>query len=133
MKSTILSLCTLIMLAASAAATPLDPQARDLVLEQRQASNDTADAAAAAASSGENLQTFTGTLGGAAPPVVNNGDAKRPFTIEGDTFVNLNGALGRSCDIQKNACATLANSGDATVTSVAECDDQNAQCHAAFA
>ncbi|KAJ4389253.1 hypothetical protein N0V93_006718 [Gnomoniopsis smithogilvyi] len=126
MKSTIISLCTL-MLAASAAATPLAHQARGFVL-QRQASNSTAGAA-----DGTNLQTFTGTLGGAAPPVVNNGDAKRPFTIDGDTFVNLNGALGRSCDRQKNACASLANSGDATVTSVAQCDDQNAQCHAAFA
>ncbi|KAJ4413731.1 hypothetical protein N0V82_008370 [Gnomoniopsis sp. IMI 355080] len=128
MKSTIFSLCTL-MLAASAAATPLahHHQARGFVL-QRQNSNSTAGAA-----DGTNLQTFTGTLGGAAPPVVNNGDAKRPFTISGDTFVNLNGALGRSCDIQKNACATLANSGDATVDSVGQCDDQNAACHAAFA
>lgn len=118
------------MLAASAAATPIvNHQARVITLESR-ASNSTA---AASTASGTNLQTFTGALGGAAPPVVNNGDAKRPFTINGDTFVNLNGALGRSCDVQKNACATLANSGDATVTSVAECDDQNAQCHANFA
>lgn len=127
MKSTIFSLYTL-MLAASAAATPLNHhqhEARGFVL-QRQASNSTAGA-----SDGANLQAFTGTLGGAAPPVVNNGDAKRPFTIEGDTFVNLGGALGRSCDVQKNACAALANSGDAAVSSVAECDDQNGQCHAA--
>lgn len=115
------------MLAASAAATPFDHQTRGFVL-QRQASNSSAETG-----TGENLQTFTGTLGGAAPPVTNNGNAKRPFTINGDTFVNVNGALGRSCDIQKNACAQLANSGDATVTSVAQCDEQNAQCHAAFA
>lgn len=129
MKTTIFSLCTL-LLAASAAATPIDHQARVIVLQSR-ASNSTA--AGSTAASGTNLQTFTGALGGAAPPVVNNGDAKRPFTINGDTFVNLNGALGRSCDVQKNACANLANSGDATVTSVAQCDDQNAQCHANFA
>lgn len=124
MKSIVLSLCTL-MLAASVTSTPLGHQPRGFVL-QRAATNSTA-----AAGNGTNLQVFTGTLGGAAPPVLNSGNAKRPFTTNGDTFVAVKGALGRSCDVQKNACATLANSGDATVTSVGECDDQNAQCHAA--
>lgn len=118
MKSTICSLVTL-LLATSAVATPLHHQSHGSVAV-RQASG--------------NLQTFTGALGGeAAPPVTDSGDATRPFLIEGDTFVNLNGALGRSCDIQKNACAALANGGsNSTVTAVSDCDAQNAECHAAI-
>lgn len=66
---------------------------------------------------GGNLQTFTGALGGiAATPVENTGDATRPFSVKGDTFVNLAGALTRSCDQQFNACANAANGGDATLS-----------------
>jgi hypothetical protein len=71
-----------------------------------------------------NLQTFTGALGGiAATPVQNTGDAKRPFQVKGDTFVNLSGALARSCDQQFNACANAANGGDKTL-STAQCTSQ---------
>lgn len=71
-----------------------------------------------------NLQTFTGALGGiAATPVENSGDAKRPFSVKGDTFVNIGAALQRSCDQQFNACANAANGGDATL-SVAACSAQ---------
>jgi hypothetical protein len=66
---------------------------------------------------GGNLQTFTGALGGiAATPVENTGDATRPFSVKGDTFVNLAGALTRSCDQQFNACANAANGGDKTLS-----------------
>lgn len=58
-----------------------------------------------------NLQTFNGDLGGAAPAVVDSGDSNRPFEINGNTFVNLSGALQRSCDVQFNTCANQANSG----------------------
>jgi hypothetical protein len=35
-----------------------------------------------------NLLTFTGALGGIAPPpITNSGDKTRPFTVEGNTFV----------------------------------------------
>lgn len=78
---------------------------------------------------GTNLQAFTGTLGGAAPPVIETG-GDRPFTVNGDTFVGKTGALGRSCDVQHNACANAANSGTIDAD-VSECDDQNTQCHAA--
>ena len=45
-----------------------------------------------------NVQTFTGTLGGAAPPVISSaGD--RPFSVNGDTFVNAAAALQRSCSV----------------------------------
>ncbi|CAN8106052.1 unnamed protein product [Discula destructiva] len=140
MKPTIISLCAL-LLATSALASPLDhgSKAQGSVLH-RQENNATeeedaaaaAGAAAGAAADGENLQTFTGTLGGDAPVVVNNGNENRPFTVNGNTFANLNAALGRSCDVQKNACANVANSDDTSVTSVSECDDQNAECRAAL-
>ncbi|KAF2740276.1 hypothetical protein EJ04DRAFT_508261 [Polyplosphaeria fusca] len=78
-----------------------------------------------------NLQTFTGALGGiAATPVQDSGDAKRPFEVKGDTFVNAGAALQRSCDQQFNACANAANGGDATL-SVGDCNQQKTQCDAA--
>ncbi|KAK2055066.1 hypothetical protein LY76DRAFT_521186 [Colletotrichum caudatum] len=92
-----------------------------------------ADAAAgaasgAAAAAGTNVQTFTGSLGGTPPPVIqSSGD--RPFSVKGDTFVGKAAALGRSCDIQHNACATAANSGTLS-GGVAQCDAQNTQCRA---
>ena len=71
-----------------------------------------------------NSQTFTGALGGvAATPVDASGDAKKPFAVKGDTFVNLSAALQRSCDQQFNGCANLANGGDPTIT-VADCTAQ---------
>lgn len=50
--------------------------------------------------------------------------------MNGDTFVGENAALGRSCDVQHNACANAANSG-AISADVSDCDEQNTQCHAA--
>lgn len=71
-----------------------------------------------------NLQTFTAALGGIeATPVVDSGDAKRPFSVKGDTFVNIGAALQRSCDQQFNACANKANGGDKTL-SVSACTTQ---------
>ncbi|KAF1962278.1 hypothetical protein CC80DRAFT_512530 [Byssothecium circinans] len=78
-----------------------------------------------------NAQSFAGALGGiAATPVLDSGDAKRPFSVKGDTFVNIGAALQRSCDQQFNACANAANGGDETL-SVAACSDQKTQCSAA--
>ncbi|OCL10363.1 hypothetical protein AOQ84DRAFT_374982 [Glonium stellatum] len=77
----------------------------------------------------QNLQTFSGTLGGAATPVVNSGDSTRPFSVNGDTFVNLAAALQRSCDQQFNACANQANSGASFST--ADCQTQETACNAA--
>ncbi|EMD93477.1 hypothetical protein COCC4DRAFT_31167 [Bipolaris maydis ATCC 48331] len=74
-----------------------------------------------------NIQTFTGALGGkAATPVLNSGNADRPFSVGGDTFVNAGAALQRSCDQQFNACANLANGGDASI-SVADCTTQKSK------
>jgi hypothetical protein len=71
-----------------------------------------------------NVQTFSGALGGAeATPVLQTGDANRPFSVKDATFANLGAALQRSCDQQFNACANLANGGDETL-SVAQCQAQ---------
>lgn len=81
------------------------------------------------AAAGENIQAFTGTLGGTAPPVISsNGD--RPFSVNGNTFTGSGAALGRSCDIQHNACANAANSGQ-LAGGVAQCEQQSADCKAA--
>ncbi|CAE6456397.1 unnamed protein product [Rhizoctonia solani] len=67
----------------------------------------------------------------AAPPVTAGG---RGFLINGDSFINKNGALQRSCDIQKNTCATAANSsGNKAPLTVAACETQAQQCSAAIA
>ncbi|KAL5395559.1 hypothetical protein PMIN06_007915 [Paraphaeosphaeria minitans] len=80
---------------------------------------------------GQNFQTFTGALGGiAATPVTDSGNPDREFQVKGDTFVNIGGALQRSCDQQFNACANKANGGDTTI-SVSACADQKTQCDAA--
>lgn len=81
---------------------------------------------------GGNFQTFTAALGGiSATPVVDSGNADRPFQVKGDTFVNIGAALARSCDQQFNACANAANGGDKTL-SVAACSTQqgkrNVEC-----
>lgn len=48
-----------------------------------------------------NSQSFTGALGGVeATPVLDSGNADRPFDVNGDTFVNIGAALQRSCDQQ---------------------------------
>ena len=75
-----------------------------------------------------NLQTFTGALGGIeATPILDSGNAARPFSVKGDTFVNIGAALQRSCDQQFNACANRANGGDQTL-SVADCSAQKGKC-----
>lgn len=86
----------------------------------------------ASASSGQNLQTFTGTLGGSLPPAVTSGG--RGFLVagqSGDSFLNLSAALQRSCSVQNNACADAANSGAASGVNVSDCNAQETQCNAA--
>lgn len=77
---------------------------------------------------GNNVQTFTGNLGGAAPAVTDSGDAKRPFSVNGATFVNEGAAIQRSCAVQHNACANAANSGSGNF-SVSDCGTQGTSCH----
>lgn len=72
-----------------------------------------------------NLQTFTGSLGGAAPPITQSGDSSRPFEVGGSTFTDFKSAAQRTCDNQFTACASQANAeqnkGGFTV---ADCSDQ---------
>ncbi|POS78380.1 hypothetical protein DHEL01_v203234 [Diaporthe helianthi] len=100
------------------------------------ASNSAADAASGCSSGRQaqsnNVQTFTGNLGGAAPAVVDSGDAKRPFSVNGATFVNAGAAIQRSCAVQHNACANAANSGQGDF-SVSDCGAQEDECNAAAA
>ncbi|XTI89828.1 hypothetical protein V2W45_604791 [Cenococcum geophilum] len=81
-----------------------------------------------------NLQTFTGSLGGAAPPITQSGDSSRPFEVGGSTFTDFKSAAQRTCDNQFTACASQANAeqnkGGFTV---ADCSDQKTQCEAAQA
>ncbi|KAE9403943.1 hypothetical protein BT96DRAFT_917128 [Gymnopus androsaceus JB14] len=86
------------------------------------------------AASGQNLQTFTGDVGGSLPPAVTTGE--RGFVVAGETgdsFLNLSAAIQRSCSIQHNACADAVNSGTggAGVTVGTVVNTQNTQCTAA--
>ncbi|KAJ4854762.1 uncharacterized protein T069G_10320 [Trichoderma breve] len=115
---------------AVAQATP--PPAAQASSTQAAAATQTEAASSGSApstASGNNVQTFTGSLGGPPPPVV-SGTGNRPFSVNGNTFVNIGAALGRSCDIQHNACADAANSGQLS-GGIGQCDDQNTQCKAA--
>ncbi|KAM0249170.1 hypothetical protein ACHAQJ_009177 [Trichoderma viride] len=120
-------------------ATTSQPAAQATPTEDAQASKTTSAASQPTVSSGSgdsitsgnNFQTFTGTLGGPPPPVT-SGTTDRPFSVNGDTFVNAGAALQRSCDIQHNACADAANSGKLS-GGVGQCDQQNSQCTAAAA
>jgi hypothetical protein len=76
-----------------------------------------------------NSQSFTGALGGiAATPILDSGNAGRPFSVKGDTFVNLGAALQRSCDQQFNACANAAN-GRKAAFSTAQCTAQKSRSY----
>ncbi|THV47229.1 hypothetical protein BGAL_0326g00080 [Botrytis galanthina] len=71
----------------------------------------------------------TSALGGiAAPPITNSGDSARPFSVNGNTFVNEAAALQRSCDIQFNACADAFNGGKADGFSIGDCQTQENTC-----
>ncbi|KAL8277221.1 hypothetical protein RQP46_010394 [Phenoliferia psychrophenolica] len=86
-------------------------------------------ASATASTSSDNLQTFTGDVGGSLPPDLTVGG--RGFVVTGsDDFVGKGAALQRSCDIQHNACANAANSGGAFT--VGDCDTQDTACSAAI-
>jgi len=107
----------------AAAAASADPAAADSAAP---AAASAAPAAASAASgSGGNVQTFTGALGGiAAPPVLQGGG--KGFITDNSEFINASAAIGRSCDVQHNACANAANSGGGFT--VAQCDAQDTAC-----
>lgn len=82
---------------------------------------------------GQNLQAFTGALGGIkADAVTNSGNSERPFEVDGDTFTDFNSAAQRSCDNQKNKCAQQANNGGNAGFEVSDCDNQNSESSVFF-
>ncbi|KAF5965180.1 hypothetical protein FBULB1_12373 [Fusarium bulbicola] len=107
--------------AASATLTPLPSRTSGASANATGAANN---------AQGVNVQTFTGSLGGAPPPVISSA-AEKPFSVNGNTFNGESVALGRSCDIQHNACADAANSGQLS-GGVGQCETQLAACRAAI-
>ncbi|KAL8759844.1 MAG: hypothetical protein Q9199_000491 [Rusavskia elegans] len=87
-----------------------------------------------AANSGNNVQTFTGSLGSPRPPIIETAGADKPFSITAndktDTFIRKGTALSRSCAVQNNACANAADSGKIE-GGVGQCDEQKKECKAA--
>lgn len=77
-----------------------------------------------------NVQAFSGALGAPAPAVQSDPASDRPFSVNGATFQNAAAALARSCDVQKNACANAANSGQIE-GGVQQCEVQADECRAA--
>ncbi|KAI1409190.1 hypothetical protein F5Y13DRAFT_96495 [Hypoxylon sp. FL1857] len=80
----------------------------------------------ATATTGVDVNAFTGNVGSAPVPVISS-NADKPFSVNGADFLNQGAAVQRACDVQKNACANAANSGSADI-SVSDCDAQQQQC-----
>ncbi|KAI0600083.1 hypothetical protein F4775DRAFT_91153 [Biscogniauxia sp. FL1348] len=83
----------------------------------------------ATATQGVDVNAFTGNVGSAPVPVISSA-AERPFSVNGDTFLNAGAAIQRACDVQKNKCANAANSGAADI-STSDCETQQQECVAA--
>jgi hypothetical protein len=87
--------------------------------------------ATAGTGAGTGVKMNCGTLGGPCPPVTSSTDKRRPFAVNGNTFVNSGAAVQRSCDIQFNACADAANGGKLPGKTVGDCQTQKNSCGAA--
>ncbi|KAI8962324.1 hypothetical protein F5Y11DRAFT_323134 [Daldinia sp. FL1419] len=90
------------------------------------AGNDNNSSNGGTATTGVNVNAFTGSVGSAPVPVISS-TADKPFSVNGAEFLNQGAAIQRACDVQKNACANAANGGDKTI-SVSDCDAQQQQC-----
>ncbi|KAM0125019.1 hypothetical protein ACHAP3_009991 [Botrytis cinerea] len=77
----------------------------------------------------------TGTaaaIGGIQPPnVETTTDPDRPFSVNGNTFTDIEDAVDRSCAIQHNACADAINNGELSDVDISDCDAQLSKCVAA--
>ena len=78
-----------------------------------------------------NAVTGQAIAGIAAPAVTNSGNGQRPFSVNGDTFVNKSAAVQRACAIQNNGCANAVNSGKAAGATLQQCNAQETACRAA--
>ncbi|KAI0996380.1 hypothetical protein K3495_g11800 [Podosphaera aphanis] len=97
--------------------------------------NDSAAATDAAAPNdqapGNNVQAYTGDLGGSPPPVIETPGSDRPFSVDGNTFDGKAAATQRSCAIQHNMCANAANAapnGQGGFTA-SDCGLQESECN----
>lgn len=71
-------------------------------------------------------------IGGiAAPAVSDSGDLTRPFSVQGNTFVNQAAAVQRACAIQNRACADAISAGALAGQTVGDCNAQEERCNAA--
>ncbi|WVQ74453.1 hypothetical protein IAR50_004054 [Cryptococcus sp. DSM 104548] len=102
------------------------------------AASETASATSAAASasssatSGTNLQTYTGAIDDiAAPAVTADGDQ---YSCNGNLFNAESDALTRSCDVQRNLCLDSANSkaNDEVSSAMSACETQATECDASI-
>jgi len=75
--------------------------------------------------------TAAGAIGGIAAPAVENVGGARPFSVNGDTFVNEAAAKQRACAVQNNQCANAVNSGKVAGQTVQDCNAQEVACNAA--
>jgi hypothetical protein len=93
-------------------------------------SNATATSSAPASTSSTATST-SGAIGGIeAPAIIDSGDATRPFSVNGNTFVNKSAAVQRSCDVQFNACANAVNGQKLSGVTLADCSAQQTKCNA---
>jgi len=92
-------------------------------------SNSTATAKAFPLAASSVSTSTSGAVGGiAAPSITNSGDSTRPFSVNGNTFVNKVAAVQRSCDVQFNACANAVNGGKLSGVVFADCTTQQTAC-----
>ncbi|WES02037.1 hypothetical protein PX690_21455 [Bacillus velezensis] len=75
----------------------------------------------------QNLK-FTGIQ---PPNVETTTDPDRPFSVNGNTFTDIEDAVDRSCAIQHNACADAINNGELSDVDISDCDAQLSKCVAA--
>jgi hypothetical protein len=61
--------------------------------------------------------------------VTDSGNPDRPFSVNGNTFVNEGAATQRACAIQNNACADAVNSGKVSGKTVGDCNAQEQACN----
>lgn len=94
------------------------------------ASSGSSTSSGSTASSG-NVAIKSGSLGGNPPAVTKSNDSTRPFSVNGNTFVNEAAAVQRACDIQFNACADAVNGGKLQGKTLSDCQAQQSSCGAA--
>ncbi|GFG25212.1 hypothetical protein IFM61606_05146 [Aspergillus udagawae] len=76
----------------------------------------------------QDLQSFAGALGGAAPAVTSTGDAERPYGVSGNTFTDFESAAQRSCNEQFDSCQKIANTDPSASFSLQDCQNQLKSC-----